>query len=360
MDGICSRICQLPHSLIGSSSSSREPPEGFRIDNSVEVLTPLRAREQLYESNLTKYLLSNTEYDREQGFSEVGSMCDICDTNASTHYAIPCYHAACKVCWSRWLANQNKCMVCCTQVQHLSRYPIDMLPAQLFEISEHTKNEQRGSDVMVCILVVEEGVERATRSILQVKETLECITEGLQTIESHLIHIMRPDPGMRLSMETLTSVLAVEQVSVVEQFQIYEDLFASSQEWEAMDTEIRSLCIIMANLEPLANESNVLAVLKVLREITSDTGIHAQWLRVRVLLENCGPNSHLVPNIAKPFGLIDFARLAGVDSSSSVDIPMRANRIMVKAQSKASLTETILKRDLLGVAENIISKLESK
>lgn len=291
-------------------------------------MTPLRMREREEETNLDRYLLADQAEQGEAAgvgqvpgqaraqaqahaptaadspsphgfaaFQEMGGECCICTVNTATHYALPCRHAACKVCWSRWLSSpaaapspgspaagelredqeQHKasCMTCANPVRSIRRFPESLVPLELVELPAGERHKhmvgvvggsvgggsaahaagaepgaaaqgQVGDDALWAqlraeTLALDQGLERCVRAVLLAKERLGGISEGLITVESHLIGIARPDPGAEITVDMLTSVLVVERSSVAEHLLAYQALFAKGQEWESLDLEVQAL-----------------------------------------------------------------------------------------------------------------------
>jgi hypothetical protein len=296
-------------------------------DGAEGTMTPLRRREREEETNLNRYLLADQAGEGEAAgagqapgqararaqaqaqaptagdspsphgfaaFQEMGGECCICTVNTATHYALPCRHAACKVCWSRWLSSpaaagspaagdlredqeqhKESCMTCANPVRSIRRFPESLVPLELVELPAGERHKHMvgvmvggvgggsaaraagaepgaaaqgrvGDDALWAqlraeTLALDQGLERCVRAVLLAKERLGGISEGLITVESHLIGIARPDPGAEITVDMLTSVLVVERSSVAEHLLAYQALFAEGQEWESLDLEVQAL-----------------------------------------------------------------------------------------------------------------------
>mmetsp|Transcript_25703 Transcript_25703/g.41445 ORF Transcript_25703/g.41445 Transcript_25703/m.41445 type:complete len:419 (+) Transcript_25703:58-1314(+) len=390
---LCERFCQFPQYLNqgGSGAFVSEPGVGIarlpgtssgdsrlavRTHSSSEkehnAVSPLRRKEQQEESNLSKYLLSrNDDLDDTEGmditFSEIGSICDICSINTRTHFALPCYHSACKVCWSRWLSNSKVCMTCATPVDKIQRYPLSVLPLTLYETESVEKASKSKSSLVMATLVVEESLERCVRSILLVKDKLGNIMEDLQTVESHLVNMTRPEPGTTITIETLTSVLAVERSSVIEQLNKYQAVFNKRKEWDAMEQETAILMRSIKDLNKVLDNStgergydlpneDVEKAIDAFEFVTAPTSLVAQWDKLKLLLEKCGPDANLMPGIVRVFSLVHASHIQGSDST---DIPMKAQTVMSVALSKKHAVEQNLVKRLLPEASITLERLRS-
>jgi hypothetical protein len=62
-------------------------------------------------------------------FGEAGNPCTICssETRYNTHFAFPCHHAACELCWQTWLRERQTCMICGNQVKSIHRFSETLL-----------------------------------------------------------------------------------------------------------------------------------------------------------------------------------------------------------------------------------------
>ncbi|GBG30484.1 E3 ubiquitin-protein ligase RNF149 [Hondaea fermentalgiana] len=442
-DSLCARFCQLPQYLVGDHANpfvaepgtgvARLPSAGGAVQRRQEqqqrrrgsarrggngnassntggnsnALSPLRRREKEENSNLKRFLLAGEEKltpaEAEQEASilaqmeGIGEECDICSLKVATHFALPCRHRACKVCWSRWLADHEGCMVCVSKVVSLRRFPEDMLPLTPYELQEQrttangtlkVSSEDAVTPLFALqseLIVVEEAFERCVRSILHVKDSLAQILEALETVESHLFNITRPDPGQNITVESLTSVLAVERSTVVEQLTMYDNIFADNGDWVAMDHEMVLLqCAVQSygqRLDTFVEETDkqsgvadedglgggeaaaskqtsevVANAIDVFEVLVASNSMQAQWARLKTILERCGPDSSLMMGIMRVFGMIQLSHSHGGESN---DIPAFALRVMSSAQSRLRLSDERLSQTLLPEGSFALQRLQS-
>jgi len=236
--------------------------------------SPLYRQEQAEFNNLSKYLLSEDQLDSSYAstsaksntakhghasenrntssatageFQHAGEDCSICTMNAATHFALPCRHSACKSCFSRWLVNSKLCMTCSTPIVNIQRYPTSVTPLTWYELMEQggsdSARQRAASDhnFSVRTRLIDQSLDHCVRSILMVKDKLSKVASDCHTVESHLFNITRPDANSRVTVDTLTSVLAVEQSNVVEALRFYQSIFSPGREWDAMDQELKLL-----------------------------------------------------------------------------------------------------------------------
>jgi len=368
-------------SSAGGSSSSR--PDG--------ALSPLRRREKEESTNLAKFLalgktLTAADAEEEakilEGVEGIGEECGICSLKVATHYALPCRHRACKVCWSRWLADHDSCMVCISKVVSLRRYPESLLPLTPYELQEKSSSARISGIVerdvnptlalQSELVVVEQASERCVRSILLVKDSLDQILDALQTVESHLFNITRPDPGHTVTVESLTSVLAVERSTVVEQLIAYDNIFTERGDWVAMDNEMSLLASAVQSFsgrfdtyverddgidtaDKAADAALVENAVEVFDVLVASNSLQAQWHRLKSILKRLGSESSLMLGLMRIFGMIHISHSGG----ESNDIPAFALRVMASAQSKFEGTDKRLNDTLLPEATFLLERLQS-
>ncbi|CAK8997303.1 E3 ubiquitin-protein ligase RNF149 [Durusdinium trenchii] len=274
---LCERVCQLPHLLLSDGGAARATFERDEATGMARLsgtggsakdgLTALRRKEMHDEDNLAKFLLADDKLRQSQRRKQqqqqeeevelrpevlqgIGSECDICSINVATHFALPCQHVACRACWGRWLAEHPGCMTCTHPVHRLRRFPLDKLPLTAYEkqLEAQKAQDDKSGDASsptdafrMSTVSVEQSLEHSVRSILLVKDKISSMVTNLHTVESHLFNITRPEPGTQVTVDTLTSVLAVEQSSVVEQLAEYDEVFKRGKDWDTMDQELAIL-----------------------------------------------------------------------------------------------------------------------
>jgi len=435
---LCARFCQLPlgagagarpdadagtarRSLVAEAGTARRSRlrsvmrGARREDDELKGLSALRRKERLEERALEQYLLPELQEGEFSGLSEglrsdVGETCDICSINPATHFALPCNHRACKVCWGRWLAEHQNCMTCTNHVRNIQRYPQNVLPLTSYEVEEADSLRKE-------TILIDQTMERCVRSMLAVKDALGGVVIGLEEIEKHLFNITRPAPGQVVTIESLTTVLAVERSSVLEQLQAMDEIFGKKKEWENMDEELELLSnsvttfnklldefldesaqreakgmeratssdeLLLKDVEdngddadgsyrppsvPLNDQGQRISKfavkkagidtkvsIEIFEILVAKTSLVSQWTRLREILDKCGPESNLMMGLMRIFGMIHISH---VPNARAEDIPTLAARVISKAQEKTEKTDSHLTNKLIPDAELTLERLRS-
>jgi len=409
-ESMCQRLCQLPHYLSRIGEEGEQNSLFFRGEGGIArlatesefmagrsttsqsseestLMSPLCRKDREEESNLAKFFIQgqqseeSTRVAHEKSLSasnngsgsyedEPGRPCFICTTNKCTHFALPCHHSACKVCWSRWLANSKTCMTCAGEVESICRYSLDLVAHDLYELADDPSEDM---ELRPCITLIEQSLERCIRALLMTKDKISETVESLQTVQAHLVGITKPDPHTTLNMDMLTSILVVERSNLVELLDNFDALFQKDAEWVAMDQEIEALCQSISKVDtilekssnqketgddqakgPILAQDDIEAAVLVFESICAQTSIAAQWTHLEGLVAACGPSNHLLPSIVRLFSMIQLPP-SGTNGGRS--LTTLANNAMSTAAERNAVTEERVRCELLPAAELMLQRL---
>jgi hypothetical protein len=196
-----------------------------------------------------------TEIDAaEDPFGEAGQCCSICssETRRSTHFAVPCRHAACERCWKLWLKEQSTCMMCCSHVACYRRFAYSLVPAQPHEL------QMQSSAFHLINNDLETSIAGLAACFVTIKSLLSDVSEQLAEMDSHLggsIWHMHPDARK--------AVASVEMSAFGEHLAAIARIFAEagaeqdeSAPFVALHAHMRALEAVLARLGRALDEAH--------------------------------------------------------------------------------------------------------
>ena len=115
-------------------------------------------------------------------FGDAGRQCRICESECrrNTHFAMPCKHAACRRCWSRWLETARTCMICCSHVDAVHRFDlalVPVLPCEPHFLSCRPQPGEQGYEAYSAFEMINPHLEVATHDLSA------CLCHIVDTVE---------------------------------------------------------------------------------------------------------------------------------------------------------------------------------
>merc|ERR1712225_20362 len=143
----------------------------------------------------------------------LGRACSICGDEArvKTH-AAKCGHSACKSCWSKWLQQSQRCMVCNALVERVTEAPQSLVPV--------TAALDATDDVVA-------AVEAAVSALVELKQELSAVKAQLEEATRYTQEVSEADA------ETKNAVVQVQAACIVDQMR---RLAVASDGWAACGT----------------------------------------------------------------------------------------------------------------------------
>lgn len=190
-------------------------------------------------------------------YGDAGTACDIFndDERVKTHFAVPCRHALCEVCWNTWLECSTKCPICGMCVTGTRRFSSSLVPLRHYEIASRcmlSPQSQSSSNIPQLYSLngeLEKTAHQAISNLVLAKDSFTSIGGRIAEVSAHLASLS----PQSMDLETRLSIVAVEKSCMAEQFdllsQVIEEQPASP--WTAANTALRAF---LDALERLGNE----------------------------------------------------------------------------------------------------------